>query len=119
MNEEIKIQYCRQVGKHLVCSKKTKAQLLQGLRESIDDISDPDINTVTDLENCLGTIREISKDLQQAVTEDERESVLKKQKQVQVFIMCVIIGFAIMLCILSICYFRNGPYTSVELIKEG
>lgn len=35
MDEKVIREYCRQVGKHLKCFRKTKAALLAGLREEL------------------------------------------------------------------------------------
>ncbi len=119
MNNRIVNQYCRQVSHYLICYKSTKKLLLTGLKESIADSLTDDTQTLQDVKNNFGSAIHTAEELQETVPLAEKEFVLKKQKRNRILILCGIIGIAAALCFLSIYYFRNGPYISVEVIKEG
>lgn len=119
MNNRIITQYCRMVGKNLVCSKATKTRLLNGLKDSLADFPDSDILTFQDLENSFGSTAQIAEELQQAVSMNEKKSVLKRQKRSRLLIMSIVACFSIILLLFALHFFRTAPYTIVNTIQEG
>ena len=122
MNEKIITEYCRQVKKRLICKKETKEKLLMGLKDSLEDIADPSIHTVKDLEVIVGSVAQTAEELQNAISIEEKESEYHRQQRLRI-LKWVLIGAVLCLSILLFYigtqYFINGPYYVVETITEG
>ncbi len=119
MNDRIRKQYCRQVGKHLLCSRKTKHLLLQGLGETLEDFPGSNIDTLRDLEAHFGKIPQIAAELQESVSIQEKENTLKKRKWCTVLAVCAALCISGLLLWWAFCYFQKAPYYIVETIQEG
>ena len=122
MNEKIIAEYCWQVKKRLICKKETKEKLLRGLKDSLEDIADPSIHAVKDLEVIFGSVAQTAEDLQNAISIEEKEFEYHRQQRLRI-LKWVLIGAVLCLSILLFYigtqYFINGPYYVVETITEG
>ena len=122
MNEKIITEYCRQVKKRLICKKETKEKLLMGLKDSLEDIADPSIHAVKDLEAIFGSITQTAEELQNAVTLEEKETEYHRQQRLRILkwiLIGAVLGLSILLFYMGTQYFINGPYYVVETIAEG
>lgn len=119
MNNRIRKQYCRQVGKHLICSRKTKHLLIQGLGETLEDFPSSNTDTLRELEDHFGKIPQIAAELQESVSIKEKEDTLKRKKQYTALAVCAVLCISGLFLLWSFRYFQNAPYYIVETIQEG
>ena len=86
MNEKEIRKYCRQVGKHLKCFRKTKTALLAGLREEL----------LLSEDGKLSPPKETAAVLQESVSEKEQKS---RATLFKALFVCIVIVIAIILCL--------------------
>ena len=86
MDEKVIREYCRQVGKHLKCFRKTKAALLAGLREEL----------LLSQDGKLPPPKETAAVLQESVPEKERKT---REVLFRTLFICAVLAVAIILCI--------------------
>lgn len=90
MDEKVIREYCRQVGKHLKCFRKTKAALLAGLREEL----------LLSEDGKLPPPKETAAVLQESISEAE---LAKYQKTRKLWTTAIVaIAAIIILCIVFI-----------------
>ena len=86
MDEKVIREYCRQVGKHLKCFRKTKAALLAGLQEEL----------LLSEDGKLPPPKETAAVLQESVSEKEQKS---RATLFKALFVCIVIVIAIILCL--------------------
>ena len=99
MDEKVIREYCRQVGKHLKCFRKTKIALLAGLREEL----------LLSQDGNLPSPKETAVVLQESVSEKEQKS---RAALLKALFVCAVIAIAVILCIIIL---KDGAsYISID-----
>ena len=105
MNEKEIRKYCRQVGKHLKCFRKTKAALLAGLREEL----------LLSEDGKLPPPKETAAVLQESVSEKEQKS---RATLFKALFVCIVLVAAVIFCIailrVGACYIVIEPPVSAS-----
>ena len=79
MNTKAIDRYCRKIKRRLVCSKKTKEILINGLHDEIENKGLPENVTFQWLEDEIGKPAEIVEELQDSVDMDEYRQARKNR----------------------------------------
>ncbi len=114
-------QYCRKVGKKLICTKETRENLLNGIREELADRKNATEDSMEDIEVVLGNADRMVEILQAEVSKDEVINVRKKRKTMLWSFMGL--GFCILILCVTVLvkYIAEGHvwYVKTVIVYEG
>ena len=89
-------RYCSAVKKHLICSRKTKNDLITGLKAELLDTM-ADVHSAAQVTEAYGTPEVTAASLQEAVSDTEYSQAKRNQKKkiigVYLVTLAVLIGF--------------------------
>lgn len=89
-------RYCSAVKKHLICSRKTKNDLISGLKAELFD-SLADVHSAAQITAAYGTPEVTAASLQDAVSDTEYSQAKRNQKKkiigVYLVTLAILIGF--------------------------
>lgn len=112
-------QFCKQVKKRLRCSTATKHILLQGLAEELSELPDAQKASLANLEANVGTVSQVAAELQSSVSSAETSRAVQKNRRKTILLVGGILGLALIIFLVAILLFLNGPFYIVETIQEG
>lgn len=119
MSKKTVTQFCEQVRKELRCSSTTQHTLLKGLEEELSELPEETKNTLSNLEAKVGKPSQIAEELQCSVPVDEEIQAIRAKRRKKALIIVGILGLSMILLLLAIIVFSNGPFYIVETIQEG
>lgn len=119
MSKKAVTQFCSQVGKELQCSSATKRTLLKGLEEELSELPDEDKISLSNLKAKIGNPSQIAEELQNSIPTDEEKHVQRINHKRKILFIGGILGLSLILLLLAILVFCNGPFYVVETIQEG
>lgn len=117
MKKTVVDQFCKLVEKRLQCTPATRQTLLQGLSEELSERFHPGLDSIADIEACMGTADQVAAELQSSVPLEEVHQSAARERRKRVLIMGGVIGLALLLLLLAILVFINGPFYTVETIE--
>ena len=119
MSNKAVAQFCNQVGRKLRCSPMTRRTLLQGLEEELSELPDADKASLVSLEANLGTVSQVAAELQVSISSEEESRAVQKKQRKTILMIGGVVGLALIVILLAILLFSNGPFYVVEIIQEG
>ncbi len=117
MKKTVIDKFCKLVGKRLQCTPATKQTLLQGLSEELSERWRPGSTSIADIEASMGTADQVAAELQSSVPLEEVQQTAAKERRKRMLIMGGAIAFALVLLLLALFIFMNGPFYTVETIE--
>lgn len=117
MKKTVIDKFCKLVGKKLQCTPATKQALLQGLSEELSERLRPGPSSIADIEASMGTVDQVAAELQSSVPQEEVQQTAAKNRRKTMWIVGGAIGLALVLLLLAIFIFLNGPFYTVETIE--
>lgn len=119
MNNPIIAQFCKQVGKELLCFPATKRALLYGLEEELNELPDEATVSLAALESRMGDASQVAKELQSSVSPEEERRAVRGKRWKTILMIGGILGVTFIVLLSAILLFLNGPFYVVETIMEG
>lgn len=119
MSNKAVTQFCKQVGRKLRCSSATRHTLLQGLEEELSELPDADKASLASLEANVGEVSQVAAELQVSVSSEEESRTVQVNRRKIILMIGGTLGLALILLLLAILLFSNGPFYVVETIQEG
>ena len=118
MSKQMIDQFCKQVGKKLQCTSTTKQVLLHGLRNELSEFPNFKTASIASIEACIGSVDQVAEELQSTVSENESHRMATKRRNRGILIIGGVCVLALILVFLAYMLFLNGPFYTVESIKE-
>lgn len=119
MNNPIIAQFCNQVGKELRCFPATKRTLLQGLEEELNELPNEATVSLVALESRMGDASQVAKELQSSVLLEEERRAVRGKRRKTILIVGGLLGVTLVIFLLAVLLYINGPFYIVETITEG
>lgn len=120
MNEKMISQYCKQVGKKLVCDRLQKKQLLAGLEQELLEKGYSKTVTWEQLIEQVGLPSAVAEQLQETISPEERAKAQKKNSLRPAILAAIIIFAAItaVFCYINYIQKHSIEYRTEEVIEE-
>ncbi len=109
-------RYCNRVGKKLICTKETRENLLNGIREELADRNLDSLRSMADIEDVLGSADKMAEILQEEVSKDEELQIRKKRKGALCALICLGLGIVIFGVTALIRYINAGHIWYVKTV---
>ena len=115
MEDKIVRQYVRAVSRKLICSKATRAKLLDGLQQELSAYS---ALSYTELCAAVGNPEQIAEQLMESIDETEIDVSKRKRR----FIIVLVMGILIVLLLLLAVYYIHAQqvvYGDFHLTRDN
>ena len=107
MNERVIAQYCKKVGKKLVCGRAQKKRLLGGLAQELTERFGGSPVTKDELLAQVGAPADTAELLQESVTPEERVAFERKRRRVWITVVVSFLAILMFIEVGYICFWEN------------
>lgn len=119
MKNRVIRQYCRRVGRILVCRRTTRRSLLEGLEQELLTTCGPDVKSMAALKAKVGKPERVALELQETVSSTEQAEEVLKIKRASIIVSVISIILILAMLVLFIIVIKTSPMVVVSTITEG
>lgn len=119
MKNRVIRQYCRRVGRILVCRRTTRRSLLEGLEQELLTTCGPDVKSMAALKAKVGKPERVALELQETVSSTEQAEEVLKIKRIAIIVSIIALILVVAMYIHMDHYIKHAPYIYIETITEG